>query len=158
MADTGSLKNLNDIVSPGPVGWLPPAPGWYVLAALLSLLLLWALFRGVRSWQRNRYRREARRELERIVRAGPAAAPRVPELLKRAAVSAWPREKVAHLAGSEWHRFLDRTAATERFSGAAGRRLEQAAYEPSPGFAGTVFESLCDDARFWLRHHRPPER
>ena len=40
MGDPGSLQNLNDIVAPAPVAWWPPAPGWWMLAALLATLLL----------------------------------------------------------------------------------------------------------------------
>ena len=38
MNDSGSLQNLNDIVIPDPVAWWPPAPGWYVLAAILLII------------------------------------------------------------------------------------------------------------------------
>ena len=40
MNDAGSLQNLNDIVLPAPVGWWPPAPGWWLLSALLLSALL----------------------------------------------------------------------------------------------------------------------
>jgi hypothetical protein len=158
MNDPGSLQNLNDIVVPAPVAWWPPAPGWYVLVAVVTLLLLWLGFRGMRRWQRNRYRREALRALDDIVRAGPAAAAALPELLKRVALSAWPRGEIAELVGADWHRFLDRSAGSQRFgAGAAGRRLEQAAYAPG-GLGDEAFGALCEDTAWWIRHHRPPGR
>ena len=162
MNDPGSLQNLNDIVAPAPVAWWPPAPGWYALAVLVSLLLLWLAFRGFRSWQQNRYLREALRTLEQIGREGPAASAAVPELLKRVALSAWPRAQIAGLVGADWHRFLDQAVGAERpagarFEGEAGRRLEQAAYAPD-GLSDEAFRALCSDATWWIRHHRAPER
>ena len=92
MNDSGSLQNLNDIVVPGPVAWWPPAPGWYVMAALAILALAWLAWNRWRIWNRNRYRREALQSLARI-RATDSAegAQALPELLKRAALTAWPR-------------------------------------------------------------------
>lgn len=156
MNDPGSLQNLNDIVQAGPVAWWPPAPGWYVLAGALVLAVAWAAFRGLARWQRDRYRREAGRELDAIRRDGPVAAPRIPVLLKRVALSAWPRERVAGLSGPDWLAFLDRAARSDVFSGSAGALLERAAYGAAPALSAEEFEALCVAARSWIRGHRPP--
>ena len=157
MSDPASLQNLNDIVVPAPVAWWPPAPGWYALAGILLLVLLWLGFRGLRSWQQNRYRRAALRVLAGIAASGPAEAAALPDLLKRVALSAWPRDQIAGLVGSEWHRFLDTAAGSDRFEGATGSLLEQAAYAPA-GLAEEAFRALCADVDWWIRHHQPPER
>jgi len=157
MSDPGSLQNLNEIVQAGPVAWWPPAPGWYVLAGVLALAAAWATFRGLVRWQRSRYRREARRELDAIRRDGPAAAPRVPVLLKRVALSAWPRERVAGLTGEDWLTFLDRAAQGGGFSGRGGALLERAAYGAGAALSAEEFEALCAEARRWIREHRPPQ-
>ena len=81
----------------------------------------------------------------------------MPDLLKRVALSAWPRDQIAGLVGSDWHRFLDRAAATDRFESGSGERLEQAAYAPA-GLTEASFRALCDDVDWWIRHHLPPER
>ncbi|MFG4038539.1 DUF4381 family protein, partial [Pseudomonas aeruginosa] len=38
------LDRLEPLIAPLPVGWWPPAPGWWLLAALLPLLG-WGLWR-----------------------------------------------------------------------------------------------------------------
>jgi hypothetical protein len=97
-----SLQNLNDIVVPAVVPWWPVAPGWYVLAGLAIALLVFFAFRALLHRKRNRYRRLALRELSDIRQQADAAAlQKLPIVLKRAALSAWPRGDVAALSGME---------------------------------------------------------
>ena len=154
--DQTSLQNLNDIVVSQDVPWWPLAPGWYVLAVLLVGLLV---FLGFRNWQKrkaNRYRELALRELSGIrQQADPAALQKLPALLKRAALSAWPRGDVAALSGADWHSFLDRTAKMDHFSSGAGELLDQLAYGGGKGMpAGDAgFDSVMEAAEYWLRRH-----
>src|SRR5262245_11663928 len=66
VADPASLDNLIDIVTPPPVPAWPPAPGWYVVAAVAALLFGWSLWRAAVRWRRAAYRRAALAELERL--------------------------------------------------------------------------------------------
>lgn len=154
MSDPASLQNLNDIVSPAAVPWWPLAPGWYVLGAILLMVAFYWLFRGAQRWQRNRYRREALDILAQLRQAGPEAASRIPPLLKRAALSAFPREEVAALNGADWYRFLDASAATDRFMARDGVLLGRTAYRANQDLSTEEFKSLCEAAEYWLRQHR----
>ena len=156
--DPSSLQNLNDIVVPPSAPWWPLAPGWYVAGGILVLLLLWRIYIFWEASRRNRYRRVALKELSVIRTERDAAAlRRLPALLKRTALSVWPREEVASLSGPAWHDFLDRTAQTKLFTGGAGQVLDQLAYTskemapPAEADAGT----LLNASEFWLtNHHR----
>jgi hypothetical protein len=159
MTDTASLQNLHDIVVPGPVASWPPAPGWYLVIAIAGAVLLVSAWRGWKHWRRNRYRGQALRELDRIRRGQEGAnARQLPELLKRAALSAWPREEVAALAGPDWHRFLDDAAGMECFGSHVGPVLDRLAWSPGPD--GLPSEAECAAAmeavRSWLKNHRAP--
>ena len=157
MNDSGSLQNLNDIVVPGAVPWWPLAPGWYVLAGVTLVVLTILLARWWRQWQRDAYRRQALNELAAI-RAGTqaASARALPELLKRTALSAWPRGEVAALSGPDWHRFLDQSAGIERFCGNAGVTLDQLAYAGPAGELPTAdsLQQVMDATETWLRRHQ----
>ena len=159
MNDPGSLQQLNDIVMPGPVGVWPPAPGWYAVIAVVLALVLWAGFRALKARRRDAYRREAMAELDRIRAQGQGAAHLVPELLKRTALSAWPREEVADLNGPAWHAFLDQTGATQDFASGMGRVLDKLSYagRGSPGPSDAEFEQLCRAAGAWIEKHRCEE-
>jgi len=150
-APAGSLQNLHDIVMPAAVGWWPVAPGWYLLAAAMAAGLLWAGIRSLRRYRRDRYRRAALRELERIRRDGPDGQPEteIARLLKQTALAAWPRVQVASLSGANWSGFLVQTGASE----ADARRLENLAYRRLKGGAREL-EQLCAAAEQWIRKHR----
>jgi hypothetical protein len=144
----GNLQNLNPIITPEPVGWLPLAPGWIVLGVILGALLTVFAWRRWLAWRDQRYRREALRELTAMTDLGS-----LPGLLKRAALSAWPREEVAALSGPAWHRFLDDSAGMETFSGKLGQQLDQLAYGKARP-ADDEETRLREAARDWLQKHR----
>lgn len=160
--DPTSLDRLHDILAPPPAPWWPPAVGWLWLAALMLVLCVVAAWRLLIQWQRNRYRREALAELRAIasVLAAPerraAGLAALAELLKRAALSAYPRGEVASLTGADWLAFLARTAPSGSLDAKTGAALEHAAY----GIAATT-EIDAEQAhaamlfsRRWLKAHR----
>ena len=159
--DATSLDRLHDIIMPAPVPWWPLAPGWYWVLGLLVVMLLAALITGLIRWQHSRYRREALAELARQEVALQNADLRSPallslaELLKRTAVTAFPREDVATLTGPKWFEFLDHTASGSRFRDAHGAMLENAIYDPravdtlDPQRLHSVVEAI----RHWIKFH-----
>ena len=156
-ANPGNLQNLHDIVVPADVAWWPLAPGWYVVAGALTVALAYFVYRKLRQVRKNRYRVLALRELADLRQGSETAAMlQIPVLLKRAALSAWPREEVAALSGADWHRFLDRTAATNRFSSGAGQVLDSLAYGGAEAVTASdgKLEGAIEAAEFWLNHHR----
>lgn len=144
--------DLRDIHLPAaPSGW-PPAPGWWLLTALglaaVSLL-------GRRAWRylrRIRHRQRILAELDglRAESAGPELIAGVSMLLKRVALSRFPRLDVAALTGADWLVFLDRTGGAGRFERGAGRVLADGPYAPAPSCDA---EALLALARDWLRRN-----
>ena len=67
-ADPALLAQLQDIHSAGQPGWWPPAPGWWILAIILLLVLAF-VFRKIVKWLSVRRRRKAwLRALEDLIR------------------------------------------------------------------------------------------
>lgn len=139
------IDRLAEPVEPAAVAMTPQTPGWAVLAVLLALLLGWLVWRFVRRWKADAYRRAALAELEG---AGddPAA---IADILRRTALAAWPREQVAGLSGRDWLAFLDATGGGG-FCDGPGRLLAQAPYREDAGTA----PGLHDLAVRWVRRHR----
>ncbi len=155
--DAGSLDRLHDLVPPPATPWWPPAPGWVWLAAMLGVLVAYLLLRGFLRWQANRYRREALAALVRLDTADDRAFAReLASLLKRTALTAYPREQVAPLTGTAWFAFLDAAAGTH-FADGLGAQLEAAMHASSPAsWDAQGRGQVLQETRRWIREHRPP--
>lgn len=160
--DPTSLDRLHDVIEPAPAPWWPPAPGWYWVLGAVAVLAVVASIRGLLSWQRNRYRRDALRELQ-AAEADLASGDRRTEavvamavVLKRTALSVWPREDVASLTGDRWLAFLEDVAPGTGFNAADGAVLERVAYAEIG--EGTITKEqarvLMRMTRRWVRCHR----
>jgi hypothetical protein len=153
---TDPLAGLRGYHLPEPVSWWPPAPGWWVLA-LLVLVLAAALGLGfARRYRRGRPSRIARQELAALraayQRDGDAAALSrgLSRLLRRVALSRFPRRRVAGLTGEDWLAFLDEQGGGGRFHDGPGRLLVEAPYRPAPELPA---DALTDLVREWVRRN-----
>jgi hypothetical protein len=154
MSDSASLANLNDIVLAPLPPWWPAAPGWYALAFVLLIIIIWSIYRIWHRYHRNRYRRAAMAELVQIEAEQDAhAASRLPALLKRTALHAYSREQVAALSGEQWRGFLDQHCQSAPFKGEAGDLLTKLAYHPD-AIKKSDLQLLLNSARIWVKHHR----
>ena len=149
-----SLSALHDIVVPVAVPFWPPAPGWYAIALFaLAALITWLV-----AWRRrvvaNRYRGAALQELDEL-RHNPEQAVGLSALLKRVALAAWPRSRVASMTGSSWWQFVDADSGGDTFSARHGKTLEELAYrdgaDETPGDEDVV--AAVDAVDGWIRHH-----
>ena len=153
MPATNPLADLRDIHLPEPVSWWPPAPGWWLLVAL-SLVVVAGLLWLWRYRRRQTPRRVALAELTRL-RAdfqrdgdGAAVATGISALLRRLALTHFPRSQVAGLVGDAWLQFLDRTGGDNQFSAGPGRALIRAPYRPTEAFE---IEALLNVAEAWIK-------
>ncbi len=155
---TDPLAQLRDIHTPGMIETGLPAPGWWVLAALAVLLLYVGLTWLFRFWRNNRYRREAMSELTQLFEDWQkseddlAYLEALQKLLKRAALTSFPREDVAGLTGEAWVQFLDRTTDSHDFSIGEAEALIDGTYRPD---ISVDIESLHLVAKGWIRKHHP---
>jgi len=150
---------LRDIHLPDPVSWWPPAPGWWLLVGLLLLLLVTGALLLRRWRRRGRLRRFARRSLERVFaehrRHGDSQRllRELSVLLRRIALSYFPRIQVASLSGEAWLGFLDQglagSGSAEGFRRGPGRVLADGPFSPGPvAVDPPALERLC---RAWLK-------
>jgi hypothetical protein len=153
------LAQLKDIHMPAPPGSWPPAPGWFILAALgavVAVAVTWWLFR---RWKNNRYRREGMRELDNLLSRFQEEEDRTAylasyaALLKRIALTRYPRETVANLTAEAWVDFLDKSAQTDEFSMGAGQVLIAGNYRPLDGNSMIDVPKLHDLGKHWIKRH-----
>ncbi|WP_170514314.1 DUF4381 domain-containing protein [Ruegeria atlantica] len=148
--DGKSLVELLDMLVPAPVPEpIPMTPqtwGWLALAVVVVAVIVVGLplFRG--HQRSNAYRRAALADLQ-AANDDPA---KVAEILRRTALVAYPRAKVASLHGQEWLNFLQQTAEKMPVSSPASRLLLEGSYRISPSSP-----ELSHMARVWIQSHKP---
>ena len=135
---------LRGLHLPEPVGWWPPAPGWWVLMAVLAIGCGFL----VRAWLGRRAHSAARRRaLQQLEESRSAYAyhgnpvvlgAEVSELLRRTMLAYVPRSEVAGLTGDAWLAWLDRDLDTPRFREGAGRNLLDLPYRNPETLAADV--------------------
>lgn len=110
------VEMLAPLREPAAVAWWPPAPGWWVLGALLLALLLAALRQLWRYHRRGAPLREAKAALASIDASALAPAEelaRLATLQRRLAIRIAGRERCAGLTGSAWIGFLNSLVTTD---------------------------------------------
>lgn len=143
------LSQLKDIHLPPAISAWPPAPGWWLLAALVLAAAAFAGRLFLRRWRYRRAARQAAAELRALAaryRAegdAMALARALSPLLRQAALAYFPRTEVAGLTGENWLAFLDRSGGGGRFAAGPGRALVDAPYRPGAAVAAEALLAAC---------------
>lgn len=160
--DPASLQNLNDIILPDAVAWWPLAPGWYFVLGLLLITLAYLIYKWIHRWTNNRYRRAALHQLQLLAEGiqNPdqrnSCLRQLPVLLKRTALSVYPRNQLASLTGKNWHDFLNSKVNTPSFDGTASALLDRLSYSVGDltSVDSQASDALLKACKHWLIHHQ----
>lgn len=129
--ENNSLADLKDIHLPAPVSIFPLAPGWYiVLAVLLVIIILFILWQMRRASKQYKLKQvlallaqiEAKAESSDVEQR-EEVLPEISILLKRVAREKFSELHPQNLFGEKWLQFLDRSGKTTEFTSGAGRIL-----------------------------------
>lgn len=154
------MHGIDEIIVPDAVSWWPSAPGWQVLAVVFMILLMIGGMRLAKRWWRNRYRREALRQLDAIQQQaganGQQLVAMLPHYIKVTALQAYPRHDVASLSGDAWLAFLDAHYSGPPFTKGVGKALLSVAYLPQEQWQLSDRESgqLIKMVRRWIAKHK----
>jgi len=159
------LDQLEPLVAPAPIGWWPPAPGWWLLAVLLPLLA-WGLARLLKRLPRRRTAQEAQHldplrqaaldELAQLAKPydGAPAGPWLQQLnalLKRLCRQRYPESHSHTLSSRTWLAFLDNRCP------AAGLTrwmiLVEGGYRPQCSLDDKAIDGLNQAVDTWIRKH-----
>ena len=148
-----ALAQLKDIHTPEAIGAWPLAFGYWI--ALVIVILLIALLIHVYRTKKKQslVKQAALIELSQLeTNANPEFAIQVNALLKRAALSYLPRDKVAAIDGEPWYQFLDTTLPTAQ-RGKFGKLLNQR--YSKQGLSEQDKQQLKTLAKDWLNKSLP---
>jgi Domain of unknown function (DUF4381) len=154
------LTNLNEVSLPQVTSSLPSGPLWWALAAMGIWFLGHALWQRYLHWCGQLYRRQALTQLSDLQTLWQQPTSRVQAsrelvtLLKRVALTAWPRVDVASMVGSAWLDFLTRTTKASK---APPTILGELAYLPESQLQKVTTEQWQESiawAQAWIREHK----
>ena len=157
------LAGLKEISLPEPVVYTPQTFAWYIIFGVVLLLLVWLIFRWIRRWQANAFRRHSLARLNAMAREienGENSVnflTQIPVLVKWTVLQICPREEVARLSGEKWLTFLDKSYGGEDFSSGPGRLLPELAYGNQArlkSIPSRDLQKLLALLRRWIRRFR----
>lgn len=164
------LSQLADIHLPSAISLWPPAPGWWVTAALILVALLWLARNQYLIWQQTQRMQRALNELtlaysayNKAIQSSPDASNQagldllyaINSLLKRVALVHFPEHEIAALSGRAWLEFLGRSSHGISFTSGAGTALADGEYRPV--FDADV-QTLTVLARTWIKQQYAHKR
>ncbi len=149
---------LRDIQLPEAISWWPPAYGWWILA-LLILLCFYLIFRLYKRLTRKTALKSAKkyfqalRNDEKLSKQEQLVA--LSSLMRRTAISLYPRTDVASLTGEDWLNFLDNSIPNRGFNSDIGWLLTNALYAKADDahYLAPLF-NLCEN---WLNAQKEPQ-
>lgn len=149
------LSQLRDIHAAAPVPWWPPAPGWWVLALLVLVLLGWLGRRLLARFRQYQRRKQMLGWVEHLnANIDPRRDPQaylstLNRIFKLVAMRAFPARQCAALNGQDWVNFLienmKKSQSAELLS-----VLATGPYDPAPKFDPELMSELT---RNWIRQH-----
>jgi hypothetical protein len=149
------LSQLRDIHSAAEPSWWPPAPGWWVLAALALVLLTLVVRYGLQKWRIRIRQKRLVNALDSIPgEFNPAEMPheylaQMNKLFRVVALRAFPGTASARLQGAEWVTFIQ-SLLPENPASASLAALATGPYQPSPEFDADALQQL---ARTWIKRY-----
>lgn len=151
---------LRDIHLPEPISWWPVAPGWWMLAAGILLLIIIA-FIIRKIYQSRQIKRDIATELELIKqryadsRSDIELARSLSILLRRVSITCYPNHNVAGMTGERWLHWLDQVQHNDKgnnasFDNTTGRQLLSAPYLPDDAKIDIDAQALIRLCESWL--------
>ncbi|MBZ0333918.1 DUF4381 domain-containing protein [Marinobacter sp. AL4B] len=145
------LTQLKDIHLPETGGWWPPAPGWWLLAALCLIALIALAVAWKRHRARTLWKRQAKAELATLgqqIRNEPSWYGDLNRLLKRVARQTHEHRHPESMTGDQWVEFLLDTLPKDRIaSRPTAEAMVAAAWQPKPAIDP---RNALTFATFWL--------
>ncbi len=149
-------QELGPILEPDPIKFSFDTPGWYFLAIVLLLFLLFGIFKWVKHYRNNAYRRQAIKKLDQLIINTDEIdlsqqVTEVLTVLKLVAFQTYGRKEVAALHGKPWFLFLDSKVKSNSFS-ELEPLISESIYQCIPMGVNelTAFKNL---SKIWIRKH-----
>jgi SNF2 family DNA or RNA helicase len=153
------LQHLKDIRTPVAIEIWPPAYGWWLLAILvvvgICLLTIWL----VKARKVTQAKRQALKSLQQIDGSNLQCVSQLNQLLKRVAMTYFPKQNVQKMHGAQWTNFLIKTLPNKKAKNFSEsfESMQQKLYQAHTS-ENTEFPSYCKSVEVWMTHALPPRK
>ena len=148
------LENFVETQAPDAVSWVPSGSGWLLVLMFVFAYSVWKVYIAYQSYKAREYRRDAIAWLKGIDESQQERYLQLPALLKKVAIKAYGRTKVASLTGVEWEQWLDSECCNCDFESLCPGYLAQLSYGVSANLALQERNVLLSQVNIWIEHHR----
>jgi len=149
------LDELKDIHLPTSVDWWPLAPGWWVLAALILVVLALLILKRSRNRKHRQLTQAAIGSLDQLAQDKTLDKAEwlkaLSSLLRQIVINFHGREAGAGLVGKDWLAYLDRQGGGQEFSQGVGQVIASQPYQQSSDYDR---EALLKLVRQWVKSQR----
>lgn len=152
------IPKVEGVIPPDPVSFWPPQPGWYVVIAILLVLIFWFSYKLVKKYKYSAYRRSAIDQLKQYALLNPAEPEfiNLNRLLKAVAIKTYGRSEVASLSGEHWSEFLNKKVKGDLFTDEQLNFLTYSSFNPKSfePMEQQFWTSLLSNCQKWVKDHR----
>lgn len=149
---TSTPLPLMDIHLQSPPSAWPLAWGWWLIIFSICITLALLIYYCFKLRQKKKALNEAKLALTKLNTLSD-----INTLLKRAALSYFPREHIAPLTGAAWLDFLDAQLPIKHQGFTALSELWQKGLFSFQGLSDAEFQMCKTQARIWLKEALPPK-
>ncbi|NCD71244.1 DUF4381 domain-containing protein [Mucilaginibacter agri] len=153
-------EQIGKLIEPQPVPFTFNTPGWYVLGALLLILLAGLILLLIKYYQLNRYRKHALLLLASTekkyteVNAFELLVYDANMLVKRIAMSRYGRQRVSGLRDGEWIGFINTTWHEKSFDSKDEVLINETIYQSGQSVSADDAQAFTNKVRRWIRKHK----
>ena len=151
------LNQLKDIQNPNAISMWPATIAWYILFAIIIIIIAWLLIKLMQRLFKRKRQQHALTLLKQAVARYPKnanlAIADISTLLRRIALAKFKRKNVASLSNQAWLIFLDETLSTKKrpckeFSTGIGKLLISAPYQKN---SSCDIDALAKLVERWIK-------
>ncbi|MEZ9871774.1 DUF4381 domain-containing protein [Vibrio sp. 10N.261.51.C6] len=152
--------DLSPVIAPDAPTWWPLAWGWWAVVITAIALIALVFFILKRRKNNQQAKQEALSYFSNSQSQDGLSPSKAQRILRQAALSYFPREKIAGLSGDDWLKFLDAQLAKPLFV-AKQSQWQQALYQDVALMNDEqkkAQQQLVNDCETWLLKALPPKR
>ncbi|MEZ9660576.1 DUF4381 domain-containing protein [Vibrio sp. 10N.261.52.F3] len=152
--------DLSPVIAPDAPTWWPLAWGWWAVTITAITLIALVFFIVKRRKNNQQAKQEALSYFSNSQSPDDLSPSKAQDIVRQAALSYFPREKIAGLSGDDWLTFLDTQLAKPLFV-AKQSQWQQALYQDAALMNDDqkkAQQQLVNDCETWLRKALPPKR